>query len=83
MKRCNLSFDQAGKERKLKLQELEELRLEAYENSKIYKQKVNPFHDNMILRKEFKVGQKDEPFVITNVFPYGTVEIRDESTDKI
>ncbi|RDY11801.1 hypothetical protein CR513_03482, partial [Mucuna pruriens] len=102
VKRCNLAFDQAGKEKRLQLQELEELRLEAYENSKIYKEKVKRFHDNMTLRKEFKVGQKvllfnsrlkliadklrfkwDGPFVITNVFPYGTIETRDEVTNKI
>ncbi|RDX67514.1 hypothetical protein CR513_53600, partial [Mucuna pruriens] len=58
VKRCNLAFDQAGKERKLQLQEFEELRLEAYENFKIYKEKVKRFHDIMILRKEFKVGQR-------------------------
>ncbi|RDX89353.1 Pro-Pol polyprotein, partial [Mucuna pruriens] len=40
--------------------ELEELHLEAYENSRIYKKKVKQFHDNWILRKEFKVGQKVE-----------------------
>ncbi|RDX73865.1 hypothetical protein CR513_46467, partial [Mucuna pruriens] len=49
---------QAGKERKLQLQELEELHLKAYENCRIYKQKVKQFHDNQILRKEFKVDQK-------------------------
>ncbi|RDY07232.1 hypothetical protein CR513_08683, partial [Mucuna pruriens] len=38
--------------------ELEELRLEAYENSQIYKEKVKHFHDSRILRKEFSVGQK-------------------------
>ncbi|KAL2349445.1 hypothetical protein Fmac_003445 [Flemingia macrophylla] len=37
VKSCNLAFDQAGLQRKFQLQELEELRLEAYENSKIYK----------------------------------------------
>ncbi|RDX93078.1 gag-pol, partial [Mucuna pruriens] len=42
----------------LPLQELDELRLEAYENSRIYKQKVKRFHDQQILRKEFQVGQK-------------------------
>ncbi|RDX87883.1 hypothetical protein CR513_30584, partial [Mucuna pruriens] len=65
-----------------------ELRLEAYENSKIYKEKVKRFYDNMILRKEFKVGQKlcskwDGPIVITNIFLYNIVEIRYEATDKI
>ncbi|RDY04004.1 hypothetical protein CR513_12342, partial [Mucuna pruriens] len=102
VKRCNLAFNQASKERKLQLQELNKLHLETYKNSKIYKEKVKCFHDNMILRKEFKVGQKvlvfnshlklitcklhskwDEPFVITNVFPYDIVEIRDETIDKI
>ncbi|RDX66413.1 Retrovirus-related Pol polyprotein from transposon 17.6, partial [Mucuna pruriens] len=55
---CNLDNDQAGKQRKFQLQELDELRLEAYENSRIYKQKVKRFHDQQILRKEFQVGQK-------------------------
>ena len=83
------------------MQELEELRLEAYENSKIYKERVKKFHDNMILRKEFQVGQKvllfnsrlkliagklrsrwDGPFVITNVFSHGAVEIQDATTSR-
>ncbi|RDY14194.1 pol, partial [Mucuna pruriens] len=82
------------------VQELEELHLEAYENSRIYKKKVKQFHDSQILRKEFQVGQKvlmfksrlnlitsklhsrwDGPFVITNVFPYGVVELKDEATN--
>ncbi|RDX61315.1 hypothetical protein CR513_60469, partial [Mucuna pruriens] len=42
---CNLAYDQVGEQRKFQLQELDKLRLEAYENSKIYKQKVKKFHD--------------------------------------
>jgi len=53
-----MAFDEASTERKLQLQELEEIRLEAYENSKIYKEKVKRFHDSKILRKEFHIGQK-------------------------
>ncbi|XP_020203568.1 uncharacterized protein LOC109789107 [Cajanus cajan] len=45
-------------QRKLQLQQLGELRLEAYENSNIYKEKVKCFHNNHILRKEFKVGEQ-------------------------
>ncbi|RDX99150.1 hypothetical protein CR513_17829, partial [Mucuna pruriens] len=82
------------------LLELDELRLEAYENSKIYKEKVKHFHDSRILRKEFKVSQKvlllnsrlklitgklrsrwDGPFVVTNVFPYGAIEVRDAANN--
>ncbi|RDX76429.1 hypothetical protein CR513_43571, partial [Mucuna pruriens] len=91
VKQCNLAYDQARKQRKFQLQELDELRLEAYENSRIYKQKFKEFHDQQILRKEFRVGQRliagklrsrwDGPFVITNVFPYGAVELKDEHTN--
>ena len=37
VKKCNMDYMEAGKERKLQLQELEEIRLEAYDNSVIYK----------------------------------------------
>ncbi|MCI04071.1 hypothetical protein A2U01_0025113 [Trifolium medium] len=89
-------------ERKLQLQQLEELRLEAYENSRISKEKTKHFHDKMISRKEFSIGQKVllfnsrlkimagklrskwiVPFVVTNVFPYGVVEINSAGTDKV
>ncbi|KAJ9183360.1 hypothetical protein P3X46_007224 [Hevea brasiliensis] len=58
IRQCNLDLDTAGVERKLQLQELEAIRLEAYENSKIYKEKTKAFHDKLILRKQFVVGQK-------------------------
>ncbi|WVZ21467.1 hypothetical protein V8G54_008789 [Vigna mungo] len=58
VKRCNLEYNAAGKQRKLQLQELDEIRLEAYENSRFYKEKVKRFHDRSILRKEFSIGQK-------------------------
>ena len=43
---------------KLELQELEEVRNEAYENAVIYKEKTRVFHDQQISRKTFAVGQK-------------------------
>lgn len=92
---------QAGIERKLQLQQLGELRLEAYESSRIFKEKTKHFHDKMISRKEFSMGQHVllfnsrlklmagklrskwiSPFVITNVFPYGVVEIKSAGTNK-
>ena len=101
IKHCNMDLAQSGAERKLQLQELEELRLEAYESSRIYKEKTKAFHDQRIIRREFITGQKvllfnsrlklmpgklrsrwDGPFVITNVFPYGAVELSDGSTGK-
>lgn len=51
-------MQQAGMERKLQLQQLEELRLEAYESYRIYKKKTKHFHDKIISRKEFSIGQQ-------------------------
>ena len=42
----------------MQLSELDEIRLEAYENSKFYKEKTKKFHDNLIAKKDFVVGQK-------------------------
>ena len=42
----------------MQLQELEEIRNDAYESARIYKEKAKGFHDKMISRKEFIVGQK-------------------------
>jgi hypothetical protein len=36
IKQCNLDYDSAGIARKLQLQELEEIRNDAYENARIY-----------------------------------------------
>ena len=58
IKQCNLNIDDAGIHRKLQLQELEEIRNDAYENSRIYKEKTKLFHDQRISRKTFLVGQK-------------------------
>ncbi|CAN6678758.1 unnamed protein product [Malus baccata var. baccata] len=47
-----------GEQRKLQLNELEEIRHAAYESSRIYKKRTKAFHDSQILRKEFQPGQK-------------------------
>ncbi|RDY08669.1 hypothetical protein CR513_07068, partial [Mucuna pruriens] len=75
-----MAYNQANKERKLQLQELEELRLEAYENSRIYKKKVKQFHDNRILRKEFRVSQK--VLLFNSRLKLIVVELRDEANNR-
>ena len=54
-----LNFDcQAAKEKRLlQLNELEKLRNEDYDNARIYKDNTKRWHDQGILRKEFKVGE--------------------------
>ncbi|KAM1230450.1 hypothetical protein ACFX2G_041506 [Malus domestica] len=58
IKTFNMDIDAAGLHRKLQLNELEEVRNEAYENSRIYKEKTKAFHDRMIRSKTFSIGQK-------------------------
>ncbi|KAM2405135.1 hypothetical protein ACFXTH_032395 [Malus domestica] len=58
IKKLNFDYKDAGIARKLQLNELEELRNEAYENAKIYKERTKLYHDKAILRKEFHQGMK-------------------------
>ncbi|XP_031280250.1 uncharacterized protein LOC116138705 [Pistacia vera] len=58
IKRLNLDMDKVGEEQKLQLNELDELRNEAYENMKIYKERTKFYHDKVIQRKEFHLGMK-------------------------
>ncbi|XP_073138543.1 uncharacterized protein [Henckelia pumila] len=102
IKNFNMRMDESGAHRKLQLQELEEIRNDAYASSKIYKEKTKAFHDKMISRRVFEAGQKVllyhsrlrlfpgklrsrwiGPFVITNIFHHGAVEIKSLETSKI
>ncbi|XP_027109062.1 uncharacterized protein [Coffea arabica] len=58
IKQCNMNLEEAGAQRKLDLQELEEIRNEIYENALVYKERNRAFHDQQISRKTFEVGQK-------------------------
>ena len=50
-----LNFDEVATEEKRKLQllELEKMRMNAYESSKIYKQKIKVYHDKKLQRQNF------------------------------
>ncbi|CAN6579303.1 unnamed protein product [Malus baccata var. baccata] len=99
VKKFNMNLDEAGSHRKFQLNELDEIRHEAYENASIYKEKTKVFHDKMIRGKTFAIGQKVllfnsrlrlfpgklrskwiGPFVITNVFVHGAVQIQSLKT---
>ncbi|GJV07374.1 hypothetical protein Tco_1345030 [Tanacetum coccineum] len=79
---------------KVQMNELNELRDQAYENSLIYKEKTKRIHDSKIKNRVFNVGDRvllfnsrlkifsgklktrwTGPFTVTQVFPYGTVEL--------
>ena len=58
IKKLNFDFKVAKEERLLQLNELEELRNEAYDSARIYKDKTKKWHDQRILRREFKAGDQ-------------------------
>ena len=54
VKKLNLDMGRAGLKRLLDINEMEELRNDAYFNSKISKDKMKKWHDQLIARKHFK-----------------------------
>ena len=58
IKKLNLNLGRAGLKRFLDINELEELRNDAYLKSKIEKERLKKWHDQMIARKNFKQGDQ-------------------------
>ncbi|GJS29262.1 hypothetical protein Tco_0489882 [Tanacetum coccineum] len=64
LKNANFDLQTAGDQRKVQLNELSELRDQAYENSLIYKEKTKRIHDAKI---------KNDILPNVQLFPYGTL----------
>ena len=58
IKKLNLDIGRAGLKRLLDINEMDELRHNAYFNSKIEKDKLKKWHDQLIGRKNFKQGDQ-------------------------
>ncbi|KAL6323744.1 hypothetical protein AAG906_002212 [Vitis piasezkii] len=58
IKKLNMDLIKAGAKRCLDLNEMEELRNDAYINSKVAKQRMKKWHDQLISNKEFRKGQR-------------------------
>jgi uncharacterized membrane protein YgaE (UPF0421/DUF939 family) len=58
IKLLNFDLNKAGTHRKLQLNELEVIRNDAYDSSKVYKDQMKRMHDQNILRKSFVLVQK-------------------------
>nr|GFA56187.1 reverse transcriptase domain-containing protein [Tanacetum cinerariifolium] len=58
LKHANFDFQTAGDHRKVQLNELNELRDQAYENSLIYKEKTKRLHDSKIKDRVFNIGDR-------------------------
>ncbi|GJU63754.1 integrase, catalytic region, zinc finger, CCHC-type containing protein [Tanacetum coccineum] len=58
LEHCNFDLKTAGDHRKVQMNELNELRDQAYENSLIYKEKTKKIHDSKIKNLVFNVGDR-------------------------
>nr|GEX51747.1 hypothetical protein [Tanacetum cinerariifolium] len=58
LKHVNFDLNTASDHRKLQLNELNELRDQAYDNSLIYKEKMKKIHDSKIKNRIFNVGDR-------------------------
>ncbi|GJT25326.1 reverse transcriptase domain-containing protein [Tanacetum coccineum] len=59
LKNCNPDLIATGEKRMFQLHELDKLRHQAYENSRLYKARTKVWHDKKFkMRKEFKQGNK-------------------------
>ena len=58
IKKLNLDFQVAKEKRLLQMNELEELRNDAYDNDRIYKENTKRWHDQKIIRREFKAEEQ-------------------------
>lgn len=50
-------YENAAEKRLLNLNELEEISWGAYENSRIYNEKIKKWHDRKLLKKQFELRQ--------------------------
>nr|GFA45935.1 reverse transcriptase domain-containing protein [Tanacetum cinerariifolium] len=58
LKHANFDLKTAGDHRKIQINELNELRDQAYENSLIYKEKTKRIHDSKIKNRVFKISDR-------------------------
>nr|GFB20195.1 reverse transcriptase domain-containing protein [Tanacetum cinerariifolium] len=58
LKHANFDLKTAGDHRKVQINELNELRDQAYENSLIYKEKTKRLHDSKIKNRVFNIGDR-------------------------
>ena len=64
IRRVNMDNDEAGLHRKLQLNELEEIRNDAYESARIYKEKTKAFHNKNIRGKTFCSWHESTPLPV-------------------
>jgi CDP-glycerol glycerophosphotransferase (TagB/SpsB family) len=62
IKEMNLDLDAAVVKRRVQISELEEMRLKAYENASIYKERIKRWYVKRLKKKEFKEIRSSSTF---------------------
>nr|GEV00200.1 hypothetical protein [Tanacetum cinerariifolium] len=94
LRHAKFDLKTAGDHRKVQINKLNELRDQAYKNSRIFKEKTKRLHDSKIKNCVFNISDRvllfnsrlkiysgklksrwSGPFTISQVYPYGTVEL--------
>ncbi|CAM8926141.1 unnamed protein product [Rhodiola kirilowii] len=57
IRELNMDMNAAGEKRLLQLNELDEIRLDSYENARFYKERTKNWHDKRIVHREFNEGE--------------------------
>ncbi|KAJ9544695.1 hypothetical protein OSB04_024402 [Centaurea solstitialis] len=98
IKKLNVDMKAAGERRFLQLNELEEIRQEAFENAAIYKERTKNFHDKRLHQKVITSGMQvllfntrklkskwSGPFIVKEVSSHGAIELqgKDGETFKV
>ena len=58
IKKLIFDLKSAGEKRLLDLNKLDEMRLEAYESARLYKEKTKRWNDKNLIRREFEEGAR-------------------------
>ncbi|XP_019056668.1 PREDICTED: uncharacterized protein LOC109116181 [Tarenaya hassleriana] len=58
IKKMNFDWKSAAEKRMLELHELDEIRMDAYENARIYKERMKKWHDRRVLQRAFRDGDQ-------------------------
>ncbi|XP_024013114.1 uncharacterized protein LOC112087329 [Eutrema salsugineum] len=78
IKMMNFDIKSAAERRMIQLNELDEIRHHAYENSKLYKERTKAYHNSKILSRQFEHNDQvllynSCPFIVKEVRPYGAI----------
>ncbi|GJV54544.1 reverse transcriptase domain-containing protein [Tanacetum coccineum] len=75
LKNCNPDLIAASEKRMFQLHELDELRYQAYENSRLYKERTKVWHDRKITREEIKQENK-RPLLFHSKYKFKQPKLR-------